>query len=869
MRQFISPRLSKTGIRWRILTIALVVLTAALASVAGAQAQTAEIRSGVDLSIPEGWSRLPSKYRNVVELVNVPASMLALARGAYPLHVKIQVEERKSEQDAVERLLEIATEWEGERRFFIVGGWPALDRRYLLPVPQRGQGAGSQPEYSPSITLAVAYATSVVRIEGHLLPQENPQMLDQVVTMASRLQLAKKADPKQTEEKLERLRAWRPTLAPVPRGGAAPTVDASLNEDKGQLTGQPVVARRGSELEVAVSSNGRNVVVATNRGFAYSNDFGNSFTPGGGTPGPACCFDGDPSVSWAQSGAFYYAFIAFPDGTRAWNNTQGCATGISISGDNGLTFQYRSNATLCPQTGPGMCFPDQEHIAADRINAGVGDQIYSVWRNFAPAAPVASCRAIGGGFVTASLVCSQDGASPTGWSTVPVALAGDFPRVNVGSDGFVYVVTISGANVMVDKFSSCASGLVQQAGFPTRVTTFAAVTCPVPGLDRCNNGNTLASPTVAVDDTDPNSVYVAFATRQGAGNEDVVVFHSRDGGATWPVSTTVNSSVTARRFMPWACGLDGTAYVGWYDRRSATAAANDLTEYYVGSVRPGSVGGLLMGRERNLSRAVPDAQCAAGWPCAPRASQDAEGCAVQPQRAGICLLPTGGGSATRCDFSGPMCPAGENCQTGGGCPKYGDYNGIACANGSVYAAWASAIPPGDLAAPGPGINVYAERIDVRPRIVIPACAPFGCRDPVDVGPAGVTVRCDLSGCVVLVPLPTLCRALIRCPGCGPGPDVLCPGDYSIFLDGIEPDAWIADLVDADGRRVAHRQSGVGGGVNLHFRPQKARFKEGQIGDYALLLKLGPKGVVGQAYTFKARVEVFDKPLDVGRAAKDR
>jgi hypothetical protein len=69
----------------------------------------------------------------------------------------------------------------------------------------------------------------------------------------------------------------------------------------------------------------------------------------------------------------------------------------------------------------------------------------------------------------------------------------------------------------------------------------------------------------------------------------------------------------------------------------------------------------------------------------------------------------------RCDFSGPdatTCPTGETCQTGSGCPKYGDYNGIACANNFVIAAWSSATPPSGVTAPSPGINIYAAVIDV-------------------------------------------------------------------------------------------------------------------------------------------------------------
>jgi hypothetical protein len=78
----------------------------------------------------------------------------------------------------------------------------------------------------------------------------------------------------------------------------------------------------------------------------------------------------------------------------------------------------------------------------------------------------------------------------------------------------------------------------------------------------------------------------------------------------------------------------------------------------------------------------------------------------------VCRAIGGGGSHSRCDFSDGGCPSGETCQTGGGCPKYGDYNGIACAADSVFSAWSSATPPFGVTAPSPGINIYADAIDI-------------------------------------------------------------------------------------------------------------------------------------------------------------
>ena len=77
----------------------------------------------------------------------------------------------------------------------------------------------------------------------------------------------------------------------------------------------------------------------------------------------------------------------------------------------------------------------------------------------------------------------------------------------------------------------------------------------------------------------------------------------------------------------------------------------------------------------------------------------------------MCMLPGGGGSINRCDFNRTTCPTGETCQGGGGCPKYGDYNGIACAGGYVIAGWTSATSPAGLPS-ATGMRVFSSMLFV-------------------------------------------------------------------------------------------------------------------------------------------------------------
>jgi hypothetical protein len=268
------------------------------------------------------------------------------------------------------------------------------------------------------------------------------------------------------------------------------------------------------------------------------------------------------------------------------------------------------------------------------------------------------------------------------------------------------VVYRVGGNFRIDKYNACSTNAAVMTraagGFPKTVSAFTTVAgCEAangfPGLDRCNDGNLLSSPTVAVDDTNANHVYVAWATNTatgpspGLGNENVMVADSIDGGVTWGAAghapVVVNSTGSnGRRIMPWVCSSGGNAFVTWYDRRSATAANNDLQDYFAASAGL-SGGNLVASNDEFRISTTTDATCTT-WPRGPRSTFDSENCSVQPQDAGNCSVTT----ATRCDFAGgdgTQCPMGETCKTGNGAVKYGDYNGNYCVLGRLYTVFAS------------------------------------------------------------------------------------------------------------------------------------------------------------------------------------
>jgi hypothetical protein len=527
------------------------------------------------------WTLSAMKYGNAKELVVMGPTQFPVARAL------ITIEPRRSYADALERLQAIAASRDESAEFIEIGGWPAVEVKFSELLPRRG-GARAEGEAEapfPDITVqrlitAIAADDKVVGFDVTILPDAPQGLLQRAQELARSARFAKQGNPGEIQEALQRMRAAESKRSlrqrrqgVVPGEGSA--VQAAVAT---QNRGAPVAVQTGlGELEIAASAAANNVVTASNGGLSFSTNHASTFAAGStGVFGL-----NDPSLARAASGNFYLGVIAVPTGTAPELNVTGCTNAVSRSTDNGANFLLQGYSAQCPLTGAGVCFPDQEHIAADAVNtaAGGNDQLYAVWRNFTPAVSVADCRAIGGGSQTALISCSQDnGATWTAAAAIPGA--GDFSRVAVGPAGDVYVVRLSGNAVQLNRFTSCVNGFTPEVGFPVTVATLSGgVACPVPGLDPCNDGKTLSSPTAASDPDDPNHVFVSFAENNFASGERIVVVESTDRGLTFPIRRIVSNTLSARRFMPWSCSTHGRAWVGWYDRSAATTpgATNDLT----------------------------------------------------------------------------------------------------------------------------------------------------------------------------------------------------------------------------------------------------------------------------------------------------
>ena len=588
-------------------TVGLLAMIAAGSATAAGVSTVQEIRPhGVTFVRPAEWESVPGQFSNLTELRrNLPQ---ALGPGGVPTEARIliSVEVTRSPMEPLQALEEIALESDVEPTFLEIGGWPALQRRVQRPVekPQSIPGRPFSATYW-RVTTAVAAGNRLLRMEA-MISEGLPDQLTEAEEIGRSSLFPTRGNPSEVDREINRLRSTvrkaRPRTRVAPgdpdhdHGAGAGAVTTFQTADA--LEEPEVIVRANaspqfdSEIEVAISNNGQQIVLGNNADeFMFSNDFGTTYATGT-IPTPATFIrnGGDPSFAFGQSGNFYHAFIGFPD-TDATATTDECATTVnrsSVDAMGVMTWTFRGNAMACNDNGGPLCFPDQEHIAADPRTAAPapgGDQVYSVWRHFTGG----TCNNPTMGPV-ASITCSTDGGAT--WTAVAaIEAASDRPRISIGADGSVHVVYIVGTSIKYRRYSSCASGLAPaflgrtvRTGLPTD-----AQSCPVPGIDRCSS-DFVVSPTVAADNVDPNHVYVAYAiTTVADRNEDIIVQDSRDRGLTWPVDRRVRisraSPPQSRKFMPWICTSREDAYVGWYDRRNATAADNSLTDYFLGTAR--------------------------------------------------------------------------------------------------------------------------------------------------------------------------------------------------------------------------------------------------------------------------------------------
>ena len=411
---------------------------------------------GLAMRYPQGWSAMEEK--DSAWIVSAPLDQ-ATGRALDSLtQIFVSVEHRTDHADAVDRLRAIASEYEAPVTYLMIGGWPALQRSVVVRKEQPGaEAAAANDQQVLIITTAIAAGDLVIRADARMPPDESAEQQDQVRAIEASMALERAGNPTAGEAEVKALQA-RPRLEPVrpppshvkpadppqrqgllesPRllfegararseeeeEGRPEQAEDEREEHDASEAGAAVRAINGgfaSEPEVAVSTDGQKIVVAQQFAYATSNDGGLTFPTTGSFS--ALSDGGDSSLAFGKSGNFYEGTILKT------------SSALNVSTDNGKTFKFSANAFTCPTMGANQCgftrgappapFPDQEHIAADRFNAGGnGDQVYVVWRN---------------GNGAFGISCSTNSGQNFGAAQFNT---GDFPRITVGQDGFVYVVS--------------------------------------------------------------------------------------------------------------------------------------------------------------------------------------------------------------------------------------------------------------------------------------------------------------------------------------------------------------------------------------------------------------------------------------------
>jgi hypothetical protein len=383
--------------------------------------------------------------------------------------------------------------------------------------------------------------------------------------------------------------------------------------------------RQGNEATLAISPADVDIVAVGNNdyrmvtvagdvwlGFSVSTDSGASwfdtFVPGfpsdtspAGLGSPLLGLDasGDPVVRFDADGDLYVAAIAFnrnfdqPDRpvdnlvyVARYDYTPGTPGGMSMpnSAANPPNFTY-AGTTVVDRGAVGFAVPgasgfagtftDKEWMEVDLNSESASPcsgNIYVAHTNFHGASgnsPIMFSRSTDGG-VTFSHPKTISTGGPSG---TPYNQGAD---IAVGPNGAIYVAYGAfqgGGNgfngIAIVKSSDCGRKWSQ----PVSVGSINDPQAPGVAF------RTPAFAFVSADDTDPNTVYVAYQSL--AGDYDIYVQRSTDGGATWGAPVQVNQDPGSRhQIFPTMDISNGVLHLAWYDFRNSTTAGNEALDVY-------------------------------------------------------------------------------------------------------------------------------------------------------------------------------------------------------------------------------------------------------------------------------------------------
>jgi hypothetical protein len=277
-------------------------------------------------------------------------------------------------------------------------------------------------------------------------------------------------------------------------------------------------------------------------GWAYSFDFGDTWTDGGGLPNSRQLNNGDPWVAVSPEGTFYL--------TGLYNGYQGFGFYRGTISKTGIDWSFVRVVNF-----PPSATHDKEAIAVNPITG----RIHLTYTRFGSPAGIYSSYSDDGGDTWHPQVVVH----PSG------AFQGSFPAID--GQGNVYVALQAQPNIRVYKSSDGGDSFQSVASFPY-------TTSSVPSMDRSSD-----FPQVAIDTSGSaydGWVYVVWHSGS-AGNIRPMIAHSEDGGATWSSPMPVNQDeVSTYHWWPSvSVDANGTVNVIYLDRRNNPTTS--LTDLYL------------------------------------------------------------------------------------------------------------------------------------------------------------------------------------------------------------------------------------------------------------------------------------------------
>jgi len=348
--------------------------------------------------------------------------------------------------------------------------------------------------------------------------------------------------------------------------------------------------------------------LSDNSGASWFNTFVPGFpsdTSAAGLASPLLGLDGsgDPVVRFDADGNLYAVGIAFnrnfdqPDRpldtavyVARYNYTPGTPGGTSTpnSAANPPNFTY-AGTTIVDRGAVGFAVPgaagfvgrftDKEWAEID-LNSPEASKcsgyIYVAYTDFHAnfgSAPIKFSRSTDGGvtFSSTKTISTGGPSGPPHNQGVDIAVA---------SDGTIYAAYTAFQGSGNSAFNGIAIVKSTDCGRKWSQPVFVGqINDPqAPGIAF----RTPAFAFVAVDDMDPDVVYVAYQSFNG--DYDIYAQRSTDGAATWEAPVQVNEDPGAhQQIFPTIEVSHGALHVAWYDTRNSAPSSDDMLDVYYAS----------------------------------------------------------------------------------------------------------------------------------------------------------------------------------------------------------------------------------------------------------------------------------------------